>query len=103
VCDFNSNQIWERKDRISNHSSVVNYLEIKGIFSSYHLYYKQLQGKEEHPTLYMYRHKDKPYNIDYCFISADLVKKLQSVEIGEYETWTKYSYHVPVIVTFNLG
>jgi hypothetical protein len=73
VGDFNSNTIWDRKHRASNHSNVVKFLEEKGIYSSYHLYYKQVQGKEQHPTLYMYRHKDKPYHIDYCFISSDMV------------------------------
>jgi exodeoxyribonuclease III len=100
VGDFNSNTIWDRKHRESNHSNVVQYLEGKGIFSSYHLYHKQSQGKEAHPTLYMYRHKDKPYHIDYCFVSADLAERIQSVEIGEYEFWMRYSDHVPVIVTF---
>jgi len=102
VGDFNSNTIWDRKNRKSNHSNVVKYLEDKGIFSSYHLYHKQLQGKEEHPTLYMYRHQDKPYHIDYCFVSADFSAKIQSVEIGGYEFWKQYSDHVPVMVTFNL-
>jgi exonuclease III len=99
--DFNSNTIWDRKYRQGNHSSVVKRLEEKGIFSTYHLHHKQKQGKEKHPTLYMYRHKDKPYHIDYCFVSADLADKLHSVEIGDHKFWTQYSDHVPVIVTFN--
>ncbi len=101
VGDFNSNKIWDKKHRESNHSNVVKLLEDKGIFSSYHLHHKQAQGTEEHPTLYMYRHKDKPYHIDYCFVSADMAEKLQSVEIGDYAFWAKHSDHVPVIVTFN--
>ena len=100
IGDFNSNSIWDRKHRTSNHSNVVKLLEEKGIFSTYHLHYKQAQGKEEHPTLYMYRHKDKPYHIDYCFASADMLAKLESVKIGDYDFWTRYSDHVPVMVTF---
>ncbi|HEV3251076.1 MAG TPA: endonuclease/exonuclease/phosphatase family protein [Puia sp.] len=99
--DFNSNTIWDRKRRESNHSNVVKLLEGKGIFSSYHLHHKQTQGKEKHPTLYMYRHQDKPYHIDYCFVSADMAKKIHSVEVGEFDCWTKFSDHVPVIVTFD--
>ncbi len=102
VGDFNSNTIWDsKKYRFSDHSSVVKQLEDKGIFSTYHSYYKQIQGKEEHPTLFMYRHKDKPYHIDYCFVSKDLLKQLISVEIGTFDEWIKYSDHVPVIVTFD--
>ena len=56
-----------------------------------------------HPTLYLYRHKDKPYHLDYCFASADLLENLRSVEIGDYDFWSKYSDHVPVIVTFDIA
>ena len=98
--DFNSNTIWDRKRRAGNHSNVVKFLEEKGIFSTYHLYHKQQQGAEMHPTLYMYRHKDKSYHIDYCFASSDLMGRLKSVEIGEYDFWTRYSDHVPLIVEF---
>ncbi|HSU29373.1 MAG TPA: endonuclease/exonuclease/phosphatase family protein [Chitinophagaceae bacterium] len=100
VGDFNSNTIWDRKYREGNHSTVVKRLEEKGIYSSYHLHHKQTQGKEKHPTLYMYRHKDKPYHIDYCFVSKDLASKINSVEVGACEFWTRLSDHVPLIVSF---
>ena len=102
VGDFNSNTIWDRPRREGNHSDVVAQLMKKKIYSAYHHHFKQAQGKEEHPTLYMYRHKDKPYHIDYCFASEDLLSNLQAVEIGDYEYWKQYSDHVPVIVTFNI-
>ena len=102
IGDFNSNTIWDnKKHRLGSHSSVVKKLEDKGIFSTYHFQHKQTQGTEEHPTFYMYRHKDKPYHIDYCFVSSDMLDKLQSVEIGEYDYWIKYSDHVPLIVKFD--
>ena len=102
VGDFNSNTIWDKKHRPSNHSNVVKLLEDKGIFSTYHLHRKQTQGTEEHPTLYLYRHKDKPYHIDYCFASKDLLDKVSSVEIGDFDEWIKYSDHVPVVITFDI-
>ena len=73
---------------------------MKGIYSVYHRHFNQQQGREQHPTLYMYRQKDKPYHIDYCFASKDMIQRLRSVEVGDYEFWNKYSDHVPVIVTF---
>ncbi len=101
VGDFNSNKIWDRKHRQGNHSNVVKFLEDKGIFSTYHFHHKQAQGTEDNPTLYMYRHKDKPYHIDYCFASKDFLNKVISVEIGNFDDWIMYSDHVPVIVTFD--
>ena len=100
IGDFNSNTIWDKKYREGNHSNIVKRLEKKGIVSCYHLYYKQIQGREEHPTLYLYRHKDKPYHIDYCFASKNLSDKMQSVEIGDHDLWRQHSDHMPVIVTF---
>jgi exonuclease III len=101
IGDFNSNTIWDRPRREGNHSTVVTHLKKRGIHSLYHKYFGQTQGKEQHPTLYMYRHKNKGYHIDYCFASQDLAKKLTSVEVGDYSFWKKYSDHVPVIVTFD--
>ena len=102
IGDFNSNTIWDKPRREGNHSTVVEFLANKGIHSTYHKFYDQIQGKEKHNTLFMYRHKNKPYHIDYCFASNDLIKKLSHVEVGKYIDWCKYSDHTPLIVTFNI-
>jgi len=102
VGDFNSNTIWDKPRREGNHSTVVGNLELKGIHSVYHKHFNQIQGKELHPTLYMYRHKEKPYHIDYCFVSEDILEKLISVEIGEYDSWKLHSDHVPLVATFDI-
>jgi hypothetical protein len=99
--DFNSNTIWDRKTRVSNHSNVVAHLQERGIESTYHLFHQQEQGNEKHPTQYMYRHKDKPYHLDYCFASKHFIHRLDSVKIGSYRKWIQHSDHVPVIITFN--
>lgn len=100
--DFNSNTIWDRPKRRGNHSAVVEKLASKKIYSTYHTFFKQVQGKELHPTLFMYRHENKPYHLDYCFASSYFIKKLVDVEVGEYSKWTSLSDHKPVIVTFDL-
>ncbi len=101
--DFNSNTIWDHKNgRPGDHSGLVRFLAAKNIFSTYHSYHRHAHGKEAHPTLYMYRHRSKPYHIDYCFASASILKKLRSVEVGAYREWSKYSDHAPLIVTFDL-
>lgn len=101
IGDFNSNTIWDKSRREGNHSTVVRLLEAKGIYSVYHKHFNQVQGSEQHPTLYMYRCKDKSYHLDYCFVSSAIAEQLQSVEIGDFDFWCKYSDHVPVIVTFD--
>ena len=101
VGDFNSNTIWDKPRREGNHSTVVKLLESKGIYSVYHRHFSQQQGMEAHPTYYLYRHKDKPYHLDYCFVSVKFLDQLQSVEIGDHGFWSAYSDHVPLIATFN--
>ncbi len=100
--DFNSNSIWDRPRRAGNHSALVEKLAQKNIFSTYHQFYKQEQGKEKHPTLYMYRHKNKPYHLDYCFASAYFMQKLEKVQVGTYRKWAAYSDHKPLMVTFTI-
>ncbi len=102
IGDFNSNTIWDRQHREGNHSTVVEKLQAKNIHSTYHKFYGQIQGKETHPTLFMYRHQDKPYHIDYCFASADIAEKVTDVQVGTYDNWTALSDHSPLIVTFDL-
>lgn len=102
IGDFNSNTIWDKPRREGNHSTVVEKLAAKKIYSTYHTFYNQQQGAELHPTLFMYRHQNKTYHIDYCFVSNDFMAKLENVEIGKYEDWTKYSDHKPLMVTFNI-
>lgn len=100
--DFNSNTIWDKPRRTGNHSHVVDLLQRRGISSAYHSFFKQEQGREMHPTLYMYRHIDKPYHLDYCFVSSYFSERLVSVEVGDHHNWCMHSDHVPVSVTFDL-
>ena len=102
VGDFNSNTIWDKPRRDGNHSTVVEFLANRGIHSTYHRFFNQIQGKEKDDTLFMYRHKNKSYHIDYCFASNDLIKKLSHVEVGKHSDWCKHSDHAPLIVTFNI-
>jgi exodeoxyribonuclease III len=101
IGDFNSNTIWDKPKRAGNHSTVVDILAKKKICSTYHKYFKCEQGKEQHPTFFLYRHQDKPYHLDYCFASNDMIKKLKKVTVGTFDNWKKASDHVPLIVEFD--
>lgn len=52
IGDFNSNKIWDYKDRVGTHSDVVLKLEQNNIHSIYHRYFDFEQGKEKHPTFF---------------------------------------------------
>ena len=102
IGDFNSNKIWDYKDRVGNHSDVVRKLEQNNIHSIYHKHFDVEQGKEKHPTFFLQKKVLKPYHIDYCFASNNILDKVKSVEIGSYENWTAHSDHSPLIIEFDL-
>lgn len=60
----------------------------------------QIPGEEIHPSFYLYRHKDKPYHIDYCFASKEFIDLIEEVEVGLYEDWNMFSDHKPLQITF---
>ncbi|MBC8048220.1 MAG: endonuclease/exonuclease/phosphatase family protein [Fimbriimonadaceae bacterium] len=100
IGDLNSNTIWDKPKRQHNHTAVVKMFQERNIFSVYHKHFNQIQGREEHSTLYMYRHNDKTYHIDYCFASSEFCNRLKDVQIGGYDNWIKFSDHMPLIVDF---
>ena len=103
ICgDLNRNQYWEKMGGHDlNHQEVVDKLSKKGIHSSYHNFFNEEQGKETTPTFYLYHKEDRPFHIDYCFLSKSLIDRLKKVEIGKYNDWMKFSDHVPLIIDIN--
>jgi exonuclease III len=94
--DFNSNKIWDEKERVGNHTDMVGFLNGKNIYSLYHKQEKTEQGKETHPTFHMYRKTDKPYHIDYFFASDSIIKEGFKISVGKVEKWIDLSDHVPL-------
>ena len=101
--DFNSNTIWDYKRRNGqNHSGLVGNLEALGLTSAYHRFHGEDQGAETRPTLHLLKQRTRPYHIDYCFIPKVWVPHLQSVEVGTYDSWAKFSDHSPLLVNIAL-
>jgi exonuclease III len=100
--DFNSSSIWDREGRESNHSNIVSELELNGIKSLYHEYWKEQQGSETSPTLLFTYNVEKPFHIDYCFASNWFVQRLTSMTVGEANAWLELSDHMPLEVDFQL-
>lgn len=97
---FNSNARWDVWDRWWNHSDVVKILEVINIFSLYHHVKNENQGIESEPTFYMHRKLEKPYHIDYAFISKRWLLS-STLEVGKPEVWLEYSDHMPLVIHIN--
>jgi len=79
---------------------VINELSNIGIESLYHYQTAEVQGAEKQPTFFLHRKKEKPYHIDYAFLSKDLLPNSEII-IGEREKWIAVSDHMPVSVTIS--
>ena len=98
IGDFNSNAIWDNKNKVGNHTDIVSILADQNIHSIYHHQHSIAHGKEADPTLYLLKNQEKPYHMDYCFASQSLITKKTKMEVGRYQDWIKLSDHMPVIV-----
>jgi exodeoxyribonuclease III len=99
--DFNSNSQWDANHPGRNHTEVVRLFAGYSLLSAYHTHHGEKQGTETCPTYYFYRHRDKPFHIDYVFVRKDW--KLRSVEVGSFPEWGHLSDHVPVVVDLSIG
>lgn len=97
IGDFNSNICWDVWDRWWNHSDVVRDLEELGIYSLYHSVKGEDQGSESEPTFFMHRKRERPYHIDYAFVSGKYLPSA-SLEVGNPRTWLEHSDHMPLFV-----
>jgi exonuclease III len=95
--DFNSNAIWDDRHPVANQTANNEMLESFGLRSLYHLKEGCAQGAESEATLYMYRDPTRPYHIDYCYLSADLVEK-STMKIGSPLVWLEHSDHMPLFI-----
>jgi exonuclease III len=97
VGDFNSNTRWDLWDRWWNHSDVVRELEEIGIKSLYHHMHDEVQGKESKPTFFLQRKLEKPYHIDYVFVSESLIHDKCDIKVGDRDKWLEISDHLPLL------
>ncbi len=95
--DFNSNAIWDQWDRWWNHTDVVKILKEKDIDSIYHILTGEEQGQETKPTFWLQKKEEKPYHIDYFFLSKKY-QQPKNFEIEERTNWIEFSDHVPLIL-----
>lgn len=101
--DLNWNLIWDIKHEYALYGKLTNVLNLLnefGISSVYHNCKNMKFGCEQDPTFFLQYKRQKPYHTDYIFASADMMNKVKSVHVGEYDEWRPYSDHMPLIVEF---
>lgn len=88
-----------------DHAKIVEFLERRKIRSVYHVDPPMRQGDEREQATHYWTGggtKDLPYHIDFCFASESMLNRKNSITIGEYDKWRKYSDHMPLIADFEM-
>ncbi len=96
--DFNSNAIWDKWDRWWNHSDCSKELSELGIISAYHKLMDEKPGNESQPTFFLQRNTNKPYHIDYFYLSDTFLTSNSYLTIGKKSKWIEISDHLPLIL-----
>ena len=98
--DFNSNAKWDKPDRWWSHTDTINELSAINIESLYHYQTGEQQGNETKPTFFLQKKLEKPYHIDYVFMSSDLLPH-SKIELGKIKNWLTVSDHIPICATMS--
>ena len=93
IGDFNSNAMWDKSNKPRSHSDVVRELSEINLSSAYHAMTHEIQGNETCPTYYQYRHLDKGYHIDHCFVASS---RIQDYRILSQPSFSALSDHLPL-------
>lgn len=100
IGDLNWNVCWDdgtQRNPVSGTLAELNVIFSQyNILSAYHAQNNIEFGFEKNPTLFLYRKKERPYHVDYIYLSKTLQENLQKLEIGAFDDWIQYSDHMPV-------
>ncbi|MGB7211042.1 MAG: hypothetical protein WBC97_00270 [Gemmatimonadales bacterium] len=101
--DLNSNSIWDDEHPSGwNHSGLVTLLGQLDLVSAYHYWHDEPHGAERRPTFFEYRHRHRPYHLDYCFLPRAWLGRLTAVRLGTFARWMRWSDHLPLTCDLDL-
>lgn len=94
--DFNNSVVWDRSSKRVRFGDFMDQLASRGFFSAYHHARRCPRGSEPEATLWWTRNADKPYHIDYTFVSRP--EAVETVTVGTHTDWLAHSDHSPMTV-----
>jgi exodeoxyribonuclease III len=77
---------------------IIGQLKKFELESCYHYFSKEEYGSESEATYYHYRKRDRPFHIDYCFASKEILKETEQFYILESNDWSELSDHLPLVL-----
>ena len=101
IGDLNDHTRWDTT-RYPSFARLTTQLDAQGLTNLYYARTGEIPNEETRPSLYWYRHRDKPYLVDWAFIPSDWIARVSSFDIGEYDAWHEASDHMPLIIDLDL-
>lgn len=99
VGDFNvDKKLRSSYSGIKGYNQITDLFNSHGIKSCYHHFSNEEYGLESKATHYYHRKSDRPFHIDYCFVSEEILQSTKAFYIGESEEWVKLSDHFPLVL-----
>jgi hypothetical protein len=98
--DFNNNPLWDKPNGPNNMRIIAQELMKRRLVSLYHRTTGLDFGAEVRATYWQYRNREMPYHIDYIFVPTNWFENMISFEIGNFEDWSSFSDHAPLIAEF---
>lgn len=96
--DFNASVVWDRPRSRSPFRRVINDLGDRGFSSAVHTANNWDFGAEKRPTFFDRTRDDLPHHIDYVFVRAEERWQIIRADVGDYDTWRRFSDHMPLVV-----
>ena len=103
VGDFNLDK------RVSSSYRGIGYKPIIDLFNSfkltscYHHFNKEEFGSESSATYYHYGKSDRPFHLDYCLVSREILQVTQQFYIGGADEYAGFSDHLPLVLEFAIN
>jgi endonuclease/exonuclease/phosphatase family metal-dependent hydrolase len=94
--DFNNSVFSDKPKGRTKLATSWTMMESRGFVSAYHVHHPCERGAEPHPILWWIRNIDKPYHIDYTFVSRP--EAIAAVTVGSHADWLAHSDHSPMTV-----
>lgn len=88
---------------VGGYNKIIDLFEGYDLKSCYHSISKEAFGSESKATYYHYSKSDRPFHLDYCFVSQHIIQGMKEFYIGSAEEYLPYSDHVPIAFEFTLG
>lgn len=100
--DFNASSVFDNGGSASeSFSKVDDVLTSVGLQSLWHTHASEKFGEETQPTYFHQWNRDRPFHIDYVYVSDGMRARLEGLEIGTFDKWRPDgSDHMPIICSF---